>query len=72
MAAAHGFKIKYLRNREEQKEDIVGKMLEHRGQAPGLVAILSTLEKCSTYEARYDKGTGRSYLKSDWSECLHY
>ena len=72
LAKANGIKIQYLRNHEERKEDIVSKILERRGQAPGLVAILSTLEKCRTYEARYDKSTGRSYLINDWSKCLHY
>ena len=41
-----------------RKEDIVARILEKRGDGPGLVAILSALETCESYEARYDKEDG--------------
>jgi hypothetical protein len=39
---------------------------------PGLVAILSAMEPCSTYKPWHDKGTGKTYLRPDDGKCLHY
>jgi hypothetical protein len=55
-----------------RKEDIVARILEKRGDGPGLVAILSALETCESYEARYDKKTGRTSLRPDRAKCTHY
>jgi len=72
LAKAHGIKVQFIRNNETRKEAIVSQILEQRGNGPGLVAILSALEVCPTFEARYDKTTGRTSLRPDRAKCLHY
>jgi hypothetical protein len=72
LAQAHGIEVQFIRHHEERKEAIVARILEQRGDGPGLVAILSALEVCPTYEARYDKKTGRTSLRPDRAKCLHY
>ena len=72
LALANGIEVQFIRNRDLRKEDIVTRVLEQRGDGPGLVAILSALEICPTFEARYDQKTGRTSLRPDRSKCLHY
>jgi hypothetical protein len=38
----------------------VARILEKRGEGPCLVAILSALEMCESYEVRYEKKSGRT------------
>ncbi|TAK37788.1 MAG: hypothetical protein EPO28_11475 [Saprospiraceae bacterium] len=40
--------------------------------APGLVHILSAMETCPSYQYRFDKASGKSYLKQGTTKCLHY
>jgi hypothetical protein len=72
LARAHGIAVQFIRNNRERKEDIVARILEKRGDSPGLVAILSALETCESYEARFDKKTGRTSLRPDRAKCTHY
>lgn len=72
LAVAHGIKVQFIRNNETRKEAIVSRILDQRGDGPGLVAILSALEVCPTFEARHDKKTGRTFLRPDRTKCLHY
>jgi hypothetical protein len=72
LARAHGIAVQFLRDHKERKEDIVARILDKRGESPGLVAILSALETCESYEARYDKKTGRTSLRPDRAKCTHY
>src|SRR5262249_12866467 len=46
LASKHDIKVQFIRHHEQRKEAIVAKILEQRGDAPGLVAILSALEVC--------------------------
>jgi hypothetical protein len=55
-----------------RKEDLVAKQLKKRGTHPGLVCILSAMEGCETYQYRYDKSTGRSFLVMTSGKCTHY
>ena len=48
------------------------RILQKRGDHPGLVHILSAMESCSTYKPWHDKKTGETYLKPDHGRCLHY
>lgn len=72
LAQEHGMKVQFIRNNDVRKESVVAKILEERGDRPGLVAILSAMEVCPTFEARYDKETGRTSLRPDRAKCLHY
>src|SRR5262245_5979797 len=72
LAQEHGIEVQFIRNHDVRKESIVSQILEQRGEGPGLVAILSALETCESFEARYDKKTGRTSLRPDRAKCLHY
>ena len=72
LAQAHGITVQFIRHHETRKEHIVSEMIKQRGEQPGLVAILSALELCPTFEARYDKKTGRSSMRPDKAKCIHY
>jgi len=43
-----------------------------RGSHPGLVAVLSAMEPCSSYKPWHDKGSGKAFSRSDDGKCLHY
>jgi hypothetical protein len=72
LARTHGIQVQFIRHHDQRKEQIVARILEQRGEGPGLVAILSALETCESFEARYDKKTGRTSLRPDRAKCLHY
>lgn len=72
LANAHGIEVQFIRDNKVRKEAVVSKILEQRGDSPGLVAILSALEVCPTFEARYDKKTGATWLRADRTKALHY
>jgi hypothetical protein len=72
LAAESGLEIEFIRKRNFRKEDRVKEALEKRGEQPGLVAIFSAMEACSTYKPWHDKQTGKTFLKPDDGKCLHY
>lgn len=61
-----------MRKSTIRKEDIIKKVIEKRGTAPGLVHILSAMETCESYAPWYNKKTGKAYLKPRIGKCLHY
>jgi hypothetical protein len=67
-----GVEVHYLKKSGIRKESFVSDILEKRGNHTGVVCILSTLEGCNTYKPWHDKKTGKTFLKSDVSKCLHY
>ena len=72
LAAENGIEIEFVRKRNVRKEDRVQEILTRRGDHPGLVCILSAMEPCLTYKPWHNKGTGKTYLRSDDGKCLHY
>ena len=72
LAKANGIPIEFIRKRNVRKEDKVKEILAKRGEAPGLVCIFSVMEPCSTYKAWHDKKTGKTFLRPDDGQCLHY
>lgn len=72
LAAKEGVAIEFVPSPKVRKEDLTKKVLDQRGYAPGLVHILSAMETCPTYQYRFDKTSGRSYLKQTTTKCLHY
>lgn len=72
LAKAHNLEIEFVRNHESRKEDIIKKILKKRGNAPGLVHILSAMETCTSYQPWHNKQTGKTYLKPDSGRCLHF
>jgi len=72
LATEHGVPIEFVRSHKTRKEAIIQQVLKERGDHPGLVAILSAMETCSTYKPWHDKQTHQTFLKPDQGKCLHY
>jgi hypothetical protein len=72
LAERNGLEIEYVRKKDFRKEDRVRKILDERGDHPGLVHVFSAVESCPAYRPWYDKGTGRTYLRQREAKCLHY
>jgi len=50
----------------------VAKVLEKRGDHPGLVHVISAMEACQSYKPWHDKASHKTFLKPDTGKCLHY
>jgi len=72
LAAGAGITIEHIGKKHIRKEAVVAKVLEQRGEHPGLVHIISAMEGCDTYKPWHDKQTHRTYLRPDSTKCLHY
>ncbi len=72
LAAENGIEIQDLRKKNLRKEELVQAILAKRGSHPGLVAIFSAMEACSTYQPWRNKQTDKTYLKPNDGKCLHY
>jgi len=69
---AAGIEIEHVSKSHIRKEDLVARVLEQRGDAPGLVHVLSAMEACPSYKPWHNKATGKTYLRGDTGKCLHY
>ena len=72
VAAENGIDVEFIRTSRMRKSDKITALIQQRGRHPGLVAILSAMEPCSTYKPWHDKQTGKSFLKPDDGKRLHY
>jgi len=72
LAESNGIKVQFLRKSSIRKEHIVRKILDERGDEPGLVCILSAMEACQSYKPWHDKTTHQTYLRYDTGKCAHY
>ena len=72
VSKAAGLEIEHVDKSHIRKEDLVAKVLQERGDAPGLVHVLSAMEACPSYKPWHNKSNGKTYLKGDSSRCLHY
>lgn len=72
LAASAGIEIEHIRKEHIRKEDIVAKVIERRGDHPGLVHVISAMEACQSYKPWHDKQTHKTFLKPDTGKCLHY
>lgn len=72
LAESAGIQIEHLRKDHIRKEDVVAKVLERRGDHPGLVHVISAMEACQSYKPWHDKASGKTFLKPDSGKCLHY
>jgi hypothetical protein len=72
LAKANDIKIEFVQKRHIRKESLVQKILDKRGDAPGLVHIISAMEACESYEPWHNKQTHKTYLRSKLGKCLHY
>ena len=73
MAAAQaGISIEHIAKSHIRKETVVAKVLEARGDHPGLVHVISAMEACDAYQPWHDKQTHKTYVRPDTGKCLHY
>jgi len=71
-AAEQGLEIEYVAKNNFRKEERIRKIIDQRGDHPGLVHVFSAMEACTTYKARQGRDTGYPFLKYDNGKCLHY
>jgi predicted transcriptional regulator len=72
IAKEYGIEIEFIRKSGVRKESIISKKIEERGNQPGIIHIISAMETCNTFKPWHDKSTGKTFLRSDQSKCLHY
>jgi len=72
LAAEAGVTIEHISKSYVRKEAVIARVLEQRGEHPGLVHILSAMEACDSYRPWHDKATGKSFVRPDSGKCLHY
>jgi hypothetical protein len=72
VAAEAGITIAHIAKSHIRKEDVVAKVLEQRGEHPGVVHVLSAMEACPSYRPWHDKPSGKTFLRPDTGKCLHY
>ena len=72
VVAKAGVTIEHIAKSHIRKEAVVAKVLEQRGDHPGLVHVLSAMEACPSYRPWHDKQSHRTFLRPDTGKCLHY
>jgi hypothetical protein len=72
VVAEAGIEIEHITKSHIRKEEVVAKVLEQRGDHPGLVHVLSAMEACPSYRPWHDKPSHTTFLRPDTGECLHY
>ncbi len=72
VAKDNGLEIQHVRTNKLSKESIVAKIVKERGEHPGLVHILSAMERCPSFEPWHDKRTHKTFLRYKEAKCLHY
>jgi hypothetical protein len=63
LAAEAGVAIEHVAKSHVRMEAVVAKVLERRGDHPGLVHVISAMEACAAYEPWHDKQTHKTYLR---------
>ncbi len=72
VCAAAGIEVEHVSKNHIRKEELVQRVLASRGDAPGLVHVLSAMEACPSYRPWHDKNSGKTFLRGDTGKCLHY
>jgi hypothetical protein len=72
LAQEAGVTIQHVAKAHIRKEDLVAAVLKERGEAPGLVHIISAMEACDAYEPWHNKLNHKTYLRATPGKCLHY
>jgi hypothetical protein len=72
VVAAAGVTIEHIAKSHIRKAEVVAKVLEQRGDHPGLVHVLSAMEACPSYRPWHDKPSHKTFLRPDTGKCLHY
>lgn len=73
MAEAAGLPVQHLPSPSVDKERLVQDLLAKRGPAgPGVVAVLSAVEMCRSFELHRNREQKRVEVRSAARKCLHY
>jgi hypothetical protein len=69
----HKIEIEYIRSPHKfDKQANIQKILEKRGNEPGIVKIYSSMELCDSYSPYFNKEKNSSVLRLRNSKCIHY
>jgi hypothetical protein len=60
-----GVQIEHVNKSHIRKEDLVARVLAARGDAPGLVHVISAMEACPSYKPWLDKRNGHEFVQED-------
>ena len=63
LAGSAGIEVEFIAKAHIRKEEVVARVLEARGDRPGLVHVLSAMEACTSYRPWHDKSSGKTSLK---------
>jgi hypothetical protein len=69
---ARGYKVDYLYSSRTRKEDKALELAEQRGIKEGLIAVLSCVEPCYSFEMRRNREEKKLELCYRPMKCLHY
>jgi hypothetical protein len=72
LAAEAGVTIAHIAKAHIRKEDVIARMLDRRGDHPGLAHVISAMEACDAYKPWHDKQTHKNFIRPDSGKCLHY
>jgi hypothetical protein len=72
LAQRHGRPVRYLPSPKTPKEEVVRDLLHRHPATEGLVAILSCVEPCPSFEVHRCRPTKQLQLRTAWRKCLHY
>jgi hypothetical protein len=72
LAEESGVTIEHIAKSHIRKESVVARILEQRGDHPGLIHIISAMEACDAYQPWHDKQTHKTFVRPDSGKCLHY
>ena len=72
LAREAGIAIEHIAKSHVRKEAVVTKVLEARGDHPGLVHVISAMEACDAYQPWHDKQTHETFIRPGSGKCLHY
>jgi hypothetical protein len=68
-----GVKIEFIRSPKRfRKDEKIAEILNERGTDEGIVKIWSQMETCPTYSPWYDKTSGKTFFKNDFTKCKVY
>ena len=72
VCTAAGVEIEHGNKSHIRKEGLVTRVLASRGDAPGLVRVISAMEGCPSYTPWLDKSNGHVFLRPAQGKCLYY
>lgn len=70
LARKHGMALEHISKPGIRKGDVIAHALKERGEAPGLVHVISAMEACTAYAPWHDKKTHKTFLRATSGKCL--